>query len=199
METQRTSWWRRSRSRWRCSGSWSVLQPVERAVILLRDVFDYDYAEIADIVDKSPSNCRQIASRARDRAGDLSRSRTTSSAKLRIINHYIDAVTAGDVERLAEVFAEDVVLLADGGGKVRAARHPLHGAIRVARHLVGVQPQTPAGTEVRIVRANGDISIMGILDGQPIGLVSFEIAEDQVIAVRALLNPEKLERLAPVQ
>lgn len=173
------------------------LQPVERAVLLLREVFDYDYTEIADIVDKSPANCRQIAVRARERAGDLSRSRTTSDAENAIISRYVEAVTAGDVDRLAEIFADDVVLWADGGGKARAARHPLFGATRVARHLVGVQPQTPPGTEVRLVRANGEISIMGLLDGMPIGLIVFEVQDDLVIGVRALLNPDKLDRLQP--
>ena len=67
---------------------------------------------------------------------------------------------------VASVFAEDVVLWSDGGGVARAARHPLFGAERVARHLVGVAPQTPDGTEVRIVRVNGDPAIVGVLDGQ---------------------------------
>lgn len=171
------------------------LQPVERAVLLLREIFDYDYAEIADIVDKSPANCRQIAVRARERAGDLGRSHPTSDAESRIIARYVEAVTAGDVEGLAEIFAEDVVLWADGGGNARAARHPLFGALRVARHLVGVQPQTPPGTEVRLVRANGEISLMGLVDGAPVGLITFEIDDDLVTGVRALLNPDKLERL----
>ena len=171
------------------------LRPVERAVLLLREIFDYDYNEIADIVDRSPANCRQIARRSRERAGDLTRSRPTTDTESRIIAQYIDAVTVGDVDRLSEIFAEDVVLVADGGGVVRAARHPLFGAVRVAKHLIGVQPQTPEGTEVALVRANGEITLMGLLDNTPIGLVTFEIEEDEVVAVRALLNPEKLNRL----
>lgn len=171
------------------------LQPVERAVLLLREVFDYDYGEIADIVDRSPANCRQIAKRARERAGDMSRSRPSSPTESAVIAHYIDAVTAGDVDRLAEIFAQDVVLVADGGGRARAARHPLFGAVRVAKHLIGVQPQTPEGTVVEIVRANGEITIMGLLQGTPIGLITFEIHDELVTGIRALLNPEKLERL----
>lgn len=172
------------------------LNPVERAVLLLRDVFDYDYVEIADIVDKSPANCRQIAKRARDRAGDVSRpARTDLEVQSEIITRYIEAVTAGDVNRLSEIFTDDVVLWADGGGVVNAARHPLHGAWRVARHLVGVQPQTPAGTETRILLVNGEPSIVGILDGKPIGLIAFEIREKMVTGVRAVLNPEKLAHL----
>ncbi|MFP3880859.1 MAG: sigma factor-like helix-turn-helix DNA-binding protein [Actinomycetota bacterium] len=138
------------------------LNPVERAVLLLRDVFDLDYAAIADVVDKSPANCRQIARRAREKAGDPAR---TSPRRLdresEILARYLEKVSQGDVEGVASVFAEDVVLWSDGGGKARAARHPLFGATRVARHLVGVAPQAPAGTEVRMARVNGDPAVIG--------------------------------------
>lgn len=175
------------------------LNPVERAVLLLRDVFDLDYSEIADVVDKSPANCRQIASRARERAGDAGRTRQAQREVERdIITRYLETVAAGDVAGVASVFAEDVVLWADGGGKARAARHPLHGATRVARHLVGVAPQAPPGTEIRIARINGDPAVLGVLDGKVIGAIAFQIDEGRVIAVRAVLNPEKLEHLAGV-
>ncbi len=173
------------------------LNPVERAVLVLRDVFDLDYSEIADIVDKSPANCRQIASRARDKAGDATRSnRAAVDVERAVLERYLEKVSEGDVEGVASVFAEDVVLWSDGGGKARAARHPLHGAMRVARHLVGVAPQTPPGTEIRLVRLNGDPAVIGVLDGRVIGAVGFEIADDVVIAVRAVLNPDKLSHLA---
>lgn len=171
------------------------LQPVERAVLLLREVFDYDYVEIADIVDRNPENCRQIARRARERAGDLTRTRPRTDTETRIIAQYIDAVSKGDVDRLAEIFAEDVVLTPDGGGLVRAARKPLFGAHRVARHFVGIQHMAPEGMEMKTVRANGDISLLALLDGVPITILTFEIEDDKVTAVRGLANPEKLQRL----
>lgn len=172
------------------------LNPVERAVLLLRDVFDLDYAEIADIVDKSPANCRQIARRARERAGDTRRPRPQGvDVETQIISRYLEKVSQGDVEGVASIFAEDVVLWSDGGGKARAARHLLYGATRVARHLVGVSPQAPPGTEIRIARVNGDPAILGVLDGEVIAVVSFEIADGLVIAVRAVLNPDKLAHL----
>lgn len=173
------------------------LNPVERAVLLLRDVFDLDYPEIADVVDKSPSNCRQIAKRARDKAGRAARpTPSRPEVETEIITRYLEKVIQGDVEGVASVFADDVVLWSDGGGKARAARHPLFGAERVARHLVGVAPQTPEGTEVRIVRVNGDPAILGVLDGNVIAALSFEVAEGLVVAVRAVLNPDKLSHLA---
>ena len=120
-------------------------------MLLLREIFDLDYDEIADIVDKSPSIVAS-ARRARDRAGDIRRTSTQTEVEAQIIANYMDAVSRGDVEGLATVFAEDIVLFSDGGGIAGAARHPLHGAIHVARHMVGVSPQAPEGTEVRIVR-----------------------------------------------
>lgn len=171
------------------------LNPVERAVLLLRDVFDLDYSEVANIVDKSPDNVRQIARRARGHAGDLQRTPIQTEIESQVISRYIEAIGQGDLEKLAEIFAEDVLLVSDGGGKARAARHPLHGALRVARHLIGVSPQAPDGMEARIVRVNGEPSVMGVFQGQAIGIVTFEIREGLVTAIRASLNPEKLAHL----
>jgi RNA polymerase sigma-70 factor (ECF subfamily) len=169
------------------------LTPVERAALILRDVFDLEYGEIADIVDKSPANCRQLVVRARDHVADgRTRGYIDDVAARELLGEYLAAVVTDDVDRLARVFAEDVVLWADGGGKARAARHPLHGADRVARHLIGVRPQTPAGTEVRLVRVNGDPGVMGVLDGRRVGVIAFEIIEGRIQSVRAILNPEKL-------
>lgn len=172
------------------------LTPVERAVLLLREVFDLDYAEIADIVDKSPANCRQIARRAREKAATREKPPSGDvEVESRILSRYLEEVSRGNVEGVASVFAQDVVLWSDGGGKARAARHALYGARRVARHLVGVRPQTPEGTEIRIARVNGQPAILGVLDGRVIGSISFEIEEGQVITVHAVLNPEKLQHL----
>jgi RNA polymerase sigma-70 factor (ECF subfamily) len=169
------------------------LTPVERAALILRDVFDLEYGEIADIVDKSPANCRQLVVRARHHVADgRTRGYIDDVAARELLGEYLAAVVTDDVDRLARVFAEDVVLWADGGGKARAARHPLHGADRVARHLIGVRPQTPAGTEVRLVRVNGDPGVMGVLDGRRVGVIAFEIIEGRIQSVRAILNPEKL-------
>lgn len=170
------------------------LSPTERAVLLLREVFDLDYAEIADVVDKSPVNCRQIAARARQRIGETQPpSRPRPDIEMRLVGEYLAAIDTGDVGRLASVFADDVVLWSDGGGKARAARHLLNGAERVARHLIGVAPQAPEGMEVRLVRVNGMPGILGLHDGKAIGVLSFDIVDDVVVAVRAVLNPEKLE------
>ena len=172
------------------------LNPVERAVLILRDVFDLDYPDIADIVDKSPANCRQLAVRARERVGDAGRRRAhDQSTDARLVGEYLAAVAADDVDRLAQVFAQDVVLWADGGGRARAARHPLHGAARVARHLVGVRSQAPPGMELSVIRANGDPALMARAGGRCVAVIAFQVEESQVTEVRAILNPEKLNHL----
>ena len=172
------------------------LTPTERAVLVLREVFDLDYAEIADIVEKSPANCRQIASRARNHIGDPSRAmRHDPEAEQRLLASYVQAIGDGDVQRLAAVFADDVVLWADGGGQVRAARHVIHGAARVARHLIGVRNQVPPDVRIEIVRANGDPALAAFEGDSPIGVVSLEVRDGVAVAVRAVLNPEKLHRL----
>lgn len=173
------------------------LNPVERAVLILRDVFDLDYADIADIVDKSPANTRQLAVRARANVGDAGRRRPLDSVtESRLVTEYLAAVAADDVDRLARVFAADVVLWADGGGRVRAARHPLHGATRVARHLVGVRAQSPPGMKVTLGRANGDPALLAFAAGRCVAVIAFEVEDSQVIGVRAILNPEKLDHLS---
>lgn len=174
------------------------LNPIERAILLLREVFDMDYIEIADVVDKSPTNCRQIAARARRHVGDPKRHRDLDpETEMTLLSAYLEALAAGDVDRLATVFSEDVVLWADGGGKVRAARHLLHGAHRVARHLIGVTPQITPETEVTIVRANGDPAFLASVSGEATGLIAFEIAEASVIGIRAIINPDKLAHITP--
>lgn len=172
------------------------LNPVERAVLVLRDVFDLDYGDIADVVDKSPANCRQIAVRARRNVADTGRHRPSDPmVEQRLLASYTSAIATGDVDALARLFADDVVLWADGGGKVRAVRKVLNGRDRVARHLIGVRGQTPPDLSVVVVRASTEPGLLGVSDGQPIGLVSFDIRDRLIVGVHALLNPDKLAAL----
>jgi RNA polymerase sigma-70 factor (ECF subfamily) len=171
------------------------LNPVERAVLLLRDVFDMDYPAVADVVDRSPANCRQIAVRARTKAGrGWASSGSSGDSDYGIVARYVEAVQSGDVDAVASLFAEDVVLWSDGGGKARAARHPIFGAWRVARHLVGVSPKESAH-EVVEMRMNGDPGFVAITGDKAQAALVFEMADGLVVAVRAILNPEKLQHL----
>lgn len=176
-------------------GALERLNPVERAVLVLRDAFDLEYAEIADVLDKAPANVRQIAKRARDRAGDAGRGREVSEEEReRLAAAFMAASLDGDVERLRELLAADAVMYSDGGGVVRAARRPVYGADKIARFMVGVQrkdafPDDPVYTPVRV---NGDpgVRMDSAVEGF-LGIVAVEVAEGAVQCVRFFVNPER--------
>jgi RNA polymerase sigma-70 factor, ECF subfamily len=174
------------------------LGPVERAVFLLRDVFGYGYDEVADIVDKSEDNCRQIAVRAR-RQIEEKKPRFEASRQKRdeLSRRFFDAVSGGDEEGLIGLLAADVVAYADGGGKARAFPRPVYGRERVARLFVRARGLKVSS--IRHVEVNGQPGAL-LLDptGRPLVVLSLEIADDLVQTVRAISNPDKLRHLAPV-
>lgn len=172
------------------------LDPVERAVFLLRETFDFDYSEIADVVDKSPAACRQIARRARERVGDPARTRHVEEPE-RALAPFLSALAAGDVDALIETLAADVIAWSDGGGVRRAARQPVPGAVRVAKFLIGiVEYGRKRGGTARLVVANGSPALLTELDGELYGIMTFDIDDGLVTAIRSVVNPEKLEHLA---
>lgn len=174
------------------------LNPVERAVLLLRDVFDLDYAEVADAVERTPSTCRQIAKRARERAGDpRPRFRPARDEERRLAEAFAAAAGAGSVEALTDVLAADAVAWTDGGGVVKAARRPVHGAERIARFLSNLRLRfAPPGTTVAVARLNGDVAVRVDTPAGLISVTALEIADGKVIGLRTVSNPEKLARVA---
>ena len=175
------------------------LSPVERAVFLLHDVFDLPYDEIAEIVERSEENCRQLASRARRRVEE-SRPRFEVSLDhhRELTDRFIHACETGDADELIELLAEDVVAYSDGGGKVAAARRPVEGRERVAKFLIGISrpERRPESAVVERVDVNGRPGVRVAADGTPLGVVSLDVADDGVRAVRIVVNPEKLRHLA---
>ncbi len=163
------------------------LTPVERAVFLLREVFDYAYDEIAEIVGKSEDNCRQIAVRARKQV-DAKRPRFEASRARRdeLSRRFFEAVREGDTEGLIELLAADVVVYADGGGEGPAFPRPVHGRDRAARVLMGA---TRGGerlgiTGTRFVLVNGQPGALFLgPDAQPLVVVSVDIVDDSIQAV----------------
>jgi RNA polymerase sigma-70 factor (ECF subfamily) len=174
------------------------LNPVERAVLLLRDVFDFEYAEIADAVEKTPANCRQIAVRARERVRRPGRRHDpTPEQERELTEAFVAAVGSGDVSRIQTLLAEDAVLWSDGGGVVRAARKPVEGANLIARFLVGIQKRGfPADMGVALVRVNGEPGVHVTGTGVH-SVIALEMAEDAITAIRVVNNPEKLAHLGP--
>ncbi|HWC48079.1 MAG TPA: RNA polymerase sigma factor SigJ [Solirubrobacterales bacterium] len=171
------------------------LNPVERAVLVLRDVFDLEYAEIADVLEKTPSNVRQIAARARNHAGDATRRRKVSEEeRQRLTVAFLGAAISGDMDGVRELLAADAIMYTDGGGVVTAARKPIYGAAKIARFMVRVQrkssfPDDPVYTPVLV---NGDPGVLmeSVADGF-LSIAAVEIADGAVQAVRFFNNPER--------
>jgi RNA polymerase sigma-70 factor (ECF subfamily) len=174
------------------------LSPIERAVFLLREVFDFDYAEIGRIVDKSEANCRQLFARARKRIG-RSRQRFQAAPRQadRLVQEFTKASQAGDMDGLLGLLAKDITLWADGGGKVPgAALKPVHGADAVARFVVGVMERfVPEGTVVRPAEINGQPGFIAYVSGRPTGALVFDIQEDRIHTIYAIGNLDKLHAL----
>jgi RNA polymerase sigma-70 factor (ECF subfamily) len=175
------------------------LTPVERAVFLLREVFDYQYEEIAAVVGKSEENCRQIAVRARHQI-EAKRPRFEASRQRReeLARRFFEAVVNGDATGLLDLLAADVVVYADGGGKGPAFPRPVHGRDRVARVLLGTADggRRLGVIGMRTVAINGQPGALFLdAEGRPIAVVTVDVADDLVQTVRAISNPEKLRHL----
>ena len=178
------------------------LSPEQRAVLLLHDVFDYAYHEIAGIVGKSEDNVRQLASRARRHVEQRRpRFETTREQRDQLARRFFAAAEQGDLGGLESLLAHDVELTGDGGGKVPALARSLRGRNRVARTLInwfGLLERFP-GASVRPVEVNGGPGAL-YLDPQQrlVGVCALDIANGQVVGVSSIVNPEKLSHLGPV-
>jgi RNA polymerase sigma-70 factor, ECF subfamily len=174
------------------------LNPVERAVFLLREVFDYEYEEISRIVGKSEANCRQIARRARQSvAAHRPRFESSPEQEERLTQRFVETCMSGDMEGLLELLSEDVTLWSDGGGKVAAASYPIHGPERVARFLLGVLRTVPPGFFTRRAQVNGGPGVVGYVNGCPTSVVALDVANDRLRSVRIVVNPEKIRAIPP--
>jgi RNA polymerase sigma factor (sigma-70 family) len=199
-----------------------ALSPLERAVFVLRDVFDLPYAAVAEVVGRREAAVRQLAARARAHVQDRRpRYRSDPQTRRQVTERFLAACATGDVDALLAVLAPDVTLVADSGGKARAPRVPLHGAPAIARFLRAVtQPETlarflasigtagasgTAGGEedaagafgARIAEVNGGPGILATVGGRVVAVLTVYVADDRVQTIHLVANPEKLARLAP--
>ena len=170
------------------------LSPIERAVFLLREVFDYSYAEIAPVVGKSENNCRQYYRRAQQFIIQRRpRFESSSATQEKLVESFLQALTTGDVETLKEVLAEDITLYGDGGGKARAIRHPIIGRDGVVRFLItGIYRQLPPDILMGIVKVNVIPAICFWHQNRLLCLMTFSLAANRIEAIRNILNPDKL-------
>jgi RNA polymerase sigma-70 factor (ECF subfamily) len=175
-----------------------TLTPLQRAVFLLRQVFDYEYAEIAHMVQKSTVHCRQLMWQARH-ALSVNRQHDSPQVKQHslIVHQFLDAYERGDMESLLSVFAHDVALYTDGGGKAKAARKPLYGAKKAARFLLAVKPKAQETFVYCLAHINGQPGIIKYQKEAPFSVWAFDIAEQKIREINVIVNPEKLRRIPP--
>jgi RNA polymerase sigma-70 factor, ECF subfamily len=177
------------------------LTPVERAVFLLREVFDYDYGEIGKVVQRSEDNCRQLYVRAR-RHIDEGRPRFEASRQQRddLAQRFFAAAQQGDTEALIEMLAADVVVYGDGGGKAPSWPQPIYGRDRVAKLMAGTFSQALGlGASLQPTQINGQPGVMFMdQEGRVGAVMSLDIADGVVQTIRGVVNPEKLAHLGPV-
>jgi RNA polymerase sigma-70 factor (TIGR02957 family) len=178
------------------------LSPEQRAVLLLHDVFDYEYAEVARIIGKTETNVRQLAARARRHVEDRRpRFRSSQEQRDELAQRFFDAARDGDLAGLESLLAHDVVLTGDGGGRVPALARRLEGRSRVARILINwlrIGARIP-GASLRPTEVNASPGAL-LLDGagRLIAVWTLEMAGDRVTAINSVVNPDKLAHLGPV-
>jgi RNA polymerase sigma-70 factor (TIGR02957 family) len=178
------------------------LSPEQRAVLLLHDVFDYGYPEIASIVGKSEDNARQLATRARRHVEQRRpRFQATPAQHDELTHQFFAAIEHGDLAGLESLLAHDVALSGDGGGKAPALARSLHGSNRVARVLINWARQAGRvpGVSLRLVEVNGGPGAL-YLDAEQrvIGVLALDVADGRVTSIRSIVNPDKLTHLGRV-
>lgn len=170
------------------------LTPHERAAFLLREVFERDYAELAQVLGRSEVACRQLVHRAKGHLREPAAPRRAGDDETRrLLGALLAAVKAGDEQALLATLAPSATLIGDGGGVVKAAGKPIHGGERIARFLVGVTAAVAGRITGDVVQVNGGPGLALRLDGQLTSVLSVEVAEGRIVAMYNVLNPHKLE------
>jgi RNA polymerase sigma-70 factor, ECF subfamily len=173
------------------------LTPVERAVFLLREVFEYPYPEIAAIVAKEEATCRQIFSRAKKFIAEQHTRFTPSTEQHdQLLLRFMDAIQGKDLDGLTHLLASEVTMWADGGGKIRgAATRPLYGPQAVARFMIASLRFAQGTQAAEIMQVNGEPAILLREDGHPFVVVSITVVQQHILEIRVIGNPEKLRHL----
>jgi RNA polymerase sigma-70 factor (ECF subfamily) len=170
------------------------LAPDERAAFLLHDVFDVGYPQIASVLDRSEAACRQVVHRARERVrNDRKRFEASQTAKASLLHNFATALEAHDEQRLLTLFAPDATWTADGGGRVAASSHPIVGADRIVKLVLGLRDKFwAADRTLEVATINGEAGLL-IRDGEQV-TATLSIATDgeRIHAVYAVVNPDKL-------
>ena len=171
------------------------LSPTERAVFILREVYDYEYARIAAVVDKSIPNCRQIFHRARKSiSSERAKFNLSHREQNLLVEQFIIAWNQGDLDKLLDLMAEDITFYADGGGKVTAAQKPLQGQRKIACFLLAIKrSKLIPNFASRAIVVNNNVGILNTIDRQPQSIFSFNFSESKIKTIFAVVNPDKLK------
>jgi RNA polymerase sigma-70 factor (TIGR02957 family) len=174
------------------------LSPQQRAAFLLREVFEYPYPEVAEIIGTDVDSARHLVARARAHLRER-RPRYSASRRQRdeLARHFFAAAEQGDLRALEALLAQDVALHADGGGKVPALARPVNGREHVARTLLaGMSALARRGVRLQVTEVNGQPGTMAFdAQGQLVGIMGLDIAEGQIQAIHSVANPDKLRHL----
>ncbi len=169
------------------------LSPLERAIYVLRSVFDFDYQTIARCVRKQVAHCRKIMERAQRRLENgVPQYEISEEQHRRVVQAFMDATSTGDIHGLLNTLMPDCVLVADGGGKASAARRPIEGAAQIAAFLVGIRKQAVGPVNAQIVLVNGDFGLIASDDKGVQFVMGMAFREGRIARIYAVRNPDKL-------
>lgn len=172
------------------------LTPEQRAIYLLREVFDYEYGEIAAMMEKTEAACRQQVSRARRALRAVpEHANVEPEARQRVVERFISAATEGDLPELMEVLDANVVWTSDGGGTPGVARRPIRGVKSVARFVKMLSQRALPGTEAHMLTINGEPGVLITRDGRPFVTLAIELEGIRIRSIWAVANPDKLAHL----
>lgn len=172
------------------------LSEVERVVFILREVFSYEYEEIASIVDKSSANCRKIFQRARKSILDKPKQSTLSTKKMAAyVEKFVSSLQCGDAQGMLEVLKTDAILKADGGGKTTTAIHPIYSADRIIRLFFGIRKKFPEEYNVDYKMVNGGPGVIVKVNNKVTYVLSFTFENEKISNIYMMVNPEKLMHL----
>ncbi|TXC85809.1 RNA polymerase sigma-70 factor [Metabacillus litoralis] len=168
------------------------LTPDERAVLLLREVFDFPYSEIANIIEKKDENCRKIFSRAKQKISFVEGESLNYEKNKSMINRFIVAFQMQNMDALLELISENVTLYSDGGGKVNAAVRPIVSLPNVLALLFGILKKAPEDSYFEIKNVNGQPAIIIYMNGTLQSILSFYICDNKINEIYITMNPDKL-------
>jgi hypothetical protein len=167
------------------------MTPAERVAFVLHDVFRYPFADVADIVGRTPAACRQLATSARRRIRASQAAQVPNGEQAGVVRRFKQAWEAKDIDALVGLLDPRATAISDGGGRARAMRRPIEGAERIVRYMVDTAGLL-AGQTILERTVNGRPGLVAVQDGVTVTVVAFELAGERITRIWAVRNPDKL-------